>query len=180
MKKSQACAFSSCSPSTGNSISLNEGLDISLPASSLNNGNSISIGIFGKNVKSWELESLLSTLDAVNWRIRDKDVSIKVFGNDVCIETTRPVKIEYFGWCGEKATLEALAQCDMFYCSNVLAKRHQEIIEQTSLSELPFLLAARQPVIYFGHDLCTGVQIVVQVLSSRLCQLQRRSQCGNL
>lgn len=132
---------------------LQDGIDEALavkPAERLNDNTTLTIGMFGYASQNLEMRSLVKTLNAVGWRIRERDVLLKIFGNDAFAETTKPTNIEYLGWRSEAKTIQELATCDVLFCANNLSKAGMK--DRTHTTGLGYLLASGRPIVYLGPD----------------------------
>ncbi len=118
------------------------------PAGALNSGDTLTLGMFGYESQTLEMKSLLATLNAVGWRIRSKNVLLRIFGHNAFAQTTNPANIEYLGWRGEKEAIDELAKSDILFCANNLNKKG--LPDKTHTAGLPYLLAAGRPIVYSG------------------------------
>lgn len=138
---------------TGNRFVVQESVAESLvvkPATRLNDDETFTIGMFGYGSQNLEMLSLVKTLNAVDWRIRNRDVLLRILGNDAFAETTRPTNIEYLGLRSEAQMIRELSACDVLFCANNLSKAGMK--DRTHTTGLAYLLASGRPIVYLGPD----------------------------
>ncbi len=121
------------------------------PASEVNRSGKLVIGYAGGIYARREWEALLSALSSVDWRLRGREVSVRVLGSMARESRARgKVRIEYLGWRSAEETVEFMSQVDVAYLPYWFDKRHERQSRLCFPNKLSTYLAAGRPVLYHG------------------------------
>lgn len=131
------------------SIVLIQGVDstwVHAPAHSLVDPGRLIIGFAGSMYASDEFAALVAALSAAGWRVGDRDVTVRVLGRSIGLETTSGVRIEWLGWRPVLDVIEALSQVDVCYVPYWLDEAHRVASRLCFPNKIAIYLAAGRPL----------------------------------
>ncbi|EMI17887.1 glycosyltransferase [Rhodopirellula maiorica SM1] len=113
----------------------------------LPNSNRIIIGFAGSITAQQPFRQLIKMLDETNWRIHNKDVTLRLIGSRYTLDARQPQRIEYFGWCSLSETVRLLAECHMLYLPQPFEANLRPLAELSFPTKLTTYVAAGRPVL---------------------------------
>lgn len=131
------------------------------PARCTSSDSTITIAVAVPIEASWEWGCLLSTLDHLNWQVRNRKVALKLLGGKFSIQSTKPVDIEYLGIHPSQKTIDLLSTFDVLYCPQKFDQTHRSK-EATSLPiELRYFLASGRPTLIHAPTYALSSQLLL-------------------
>jgi glycosyltransferase involved in cell wall biosynthesis len=85
------------------------------PAREYADSQSFTIGFAGSLYAFAEFEALISALTLGDWRIDGREVTLRILGHSVQLESDVGVRIEWLGWRSQLDTIDALSRADLCY-----------------------------------------------------------------
>lgn len=73
------------------------------------------IGFAGSLYAFAEFDALISALALGGWRIEGREVTLRLLGNSIHLESAVGVRIEWLGWRSQLGAIEALSRADVCY-----------------------------------------------------------------
>ncbi|MCJ7743688.1 MAG: glycosyltransferase [Dehalococcoidales bacterium] len=122
------------------------------PAHRINSGGDLIIGLAGQIYATEEWQALLTALDTVGWKIRGRDVRIRLLGRWPRINASSPLRIEYLGWHTQEHTVKLLSEADLLYCPYWFDPVFETEARLSFASKLTTYFAAGRPVLFHGPD----------------------------
>ena len=113
----------------------------------LANSDRFFIGFAGSITAQRPFRQLIRMLDQTNWRIHDKDVTLRLIGSRYTLDARGPQRIEYFGWRSLSETVHLLAECDMLYLPQPFEANLRPLAELSFPTKLTTYVAAGRPVL---------------------------------
>jgi hypothetical protein len=104
------------------------------------------IGMAGQFYAQAEWNSLIQTLDQVNWTIAGRRVRIRIAGGSFQAFTQLPANFEYLGWRSQEETIRLLAETDLLYMPYWFSEGFKEESSNSFPSKLVTYFAAGRPV----------------------------------
>jgi len=160
LRKSRACATASwpmakqyAEQYDTKTVALLPSLDPSMaltPATRINSGNELVIGMAGQIYATEEWKALIHALDSVHWKICDRDVRIRLLGRWVSFNVNNPIRIEYLGWHTQEKSVELLSEADILYLPYPLDPDFETVARLSFPSKLTTYFAAGRPVLFHG------------------------------
>lgn len=120
------------------------------PLPSIDNNDSLIIGMAGQFYASAEWECLLKALTLSNWQVSGRSVKLIVLGpqkppGDYCSSN-----VKYLGWKSQVDASLILSHCDVLYCPYPFDVKLEEVSKYSFPSKLVLYLAAGKPIIFHG------------------------------
>ena len=122
------------------------------PASGLNSGDELVIGMAGQIYATEEWEALIRALDSVDWRICGRHVRIRLLGRWVSLKFNNPVRIEYLGWHNQDNCVALLSEADILYLPYLFDRAFETEARLSFPSKLTTYFAAGRPVLFHGPE----------------------------
>jgi len=120
------------------------------PAKRSHNRETFMIGMAGQLYSHTEWVTLLSTLDQVNWVIKDKKIIIRLLGRSIYAPSNGPANIEFLGWRDQTSAIQLLSEADILYCPYWFDPNFHEEARYSFPSKLTTYLAVGRPVLFHG------------------------------
>jgi hypothetical protein len=120
------------------------------PAPDLRLSHRLVLGFCGNRYVDDAWSALLDALDAVDWRVAGREVTIRIFGRHLQLARRRPLRIEFLGWQSERSLVRALRECDATYCPHFFLRELEPEARLMLPSKTAIFLAAGRPVLYHG------------------------------
>jgi len=139
------------------------------PATEMNRGDELVIGMAGQLYSSVEWENLLLALNHCGWKIGNRRVKIKVLGRALTIYSGSAMNVEFLGWRSQAESIELLSQMDVMYCPYWFDPVFQEEASLSFPSKLTTYLAAGRPVFFHGPDYASPARFLKQHNAGVLC-----------
>ncbi|MGE0527785.1 MAG: glycosyltransferase [Bdellovibrionales bacterium] len=110
------------------------------------------IGFAGQMYAEAEVNSLLSALDKVNWRINDRPVHLLCVGrgHTKLVERVPRGHGRFPGWLGQDEMETLLAGCDLLYCPYPMSADFRDIVETSFPSKLVNYMSSGRPILFHG------------------------------
>jgi hypothetical protein len=121
-------------------------------ATGASNSDRITIGFAGSITAQEPFRRLIETLDANNWRLCGKSVTLRLIGCRYTLDSRRPQHIEYFGWRSLKETLRLLAESDLLYLPQPFESHLRPLAELSFPTKLSSYLAAGRRVLLHAPE----------------------------
>jgi glycosyltransferase involved in cell wall biosynthesis len=119
------------------------------PLATDRDGESIKIGMAGQFYAADAWSQLLETLEAVNWTVGGRRVSIVAIG-PVPPPSIAANNVTFLGWKPQGEAIDLLANCDFLYCPYPFDRSMEDVARLSFPSKLVLYLAAGRPVIFHG------------------------------
>ena len=149
------------------------------PATRLNSGNKLVIGFAGQMYSKDEWDQLLTTLDALDWRVEGREVEIKMLGREFELEGFYKRNIHYLGWRDQIESIEILSQCDILYCPYFFDRELESTSRLSFPSKLTTYLAAGRPVLLHGPEYSSPYKFMQQYDAGMLCHGLAKTAISN-
>lgn len=149
------------------------------PATRLNNDDTLTIGMAGQLYSSVEWENLLQTLNHANWKIGNRNVSVKVLGRSVSLNSNTKMQVEFLGWRNQEETIEILSNLDVLYCAYWFDDVFREEASLSFPSKLTTYLAAGRPVFFHGPEYASPAKFLKEHNAGALCHDLANSRIYN-
>lgn len=121
------------------------------PAPVLRQPGELVIGMAGQFYADAEWDCLLATLQAMGWRVGDRQVKLCVLGGHTPPGQIPPERIEQLGWRPQAEAIRLLAECcDVLFCGYPSSLAMREVAELSFPAKLPTYFAAGRPVLFVG------------------------------
>jgi glycosyltransferase involved in cell wall biosynthesis len=156
------------------------------PAAEPHPGASVTIGIAGQFYAADEWLRLLAALEAANWSVAERRISIVAMG------PARPPAmpsshVTFLGWKSQTEAVGLLNDCDFLYCPYPFDPAMEEVARLSFPSKLVLYLAAGRPVIFHGpaysaaarYIADTGCGILAPNLPAEAILLEIAKMAGN-
>jgi hypothetical protein len=108
------------------------------------------IGYAGNVYGLDEWRALLAALDRAEWKIRGRDVTIRIYAGQYDARASRPVRIDFRGWHPTHDTINGLNRTDVCYISHWLDLKYRPACRMSFPSKLSAYFAAGTPILYHG------------------------------
>jgi hypothetical protein len=108
------------------------------------------IGYAGTVYAMDEWRALLAGLDRAEWKIRGRDVTIRIYSGQYDARASNPVRIDFRGWHSTHDTINALNNTDVCYISHWLDMKFRPASRMSFPSKLSAYFAAGTPILYHG------------------------------
>src|SRR5262245_3580754 len=108
------------------------------------------IGFAGALYAGQTWEALLAALSSVNWRLGDREVTIRFMASGLNVQAQGKMQIEYLGWRTVEETVHALSQCDIAYLPYWFDKQYSLSTQLCFPNKLSVYLAAGLAIFYHG------------------------------
>ena len=131
------------------SIVLIQGVDaawIRPPADGFVDPRRLVIGFAGSMYAAGEFDALIAALSSSDWRVADRDVTVRVLGRSLAFESTEGVRIEWLGWHSVTDVIELLAQVDLCYVPYWMDEAHHLAARLCFPNKIAIYLAAGRPL----------------------------------
>ncbi|MBC7998602.1 MAG: hypothetical protein IAF58_11695, partial [Leptolyngbya sp.] len=136
-------------------------LEIREPAKYASSDSTITMAVAVPIEASWEWRCLLSTLDHLNWQIRNRKVSLKLLGGKFSIQSTKPVDIEYLGIHTAQKTIDLLSTFDVLYCPQKFDHTRRSKEATYLPTELRYFLASGRPILIHAPDYALSSKLLL-------------------
>lgn len=149
------------------------------PKTKLNDSDTFVIGYAGQ-IYAWEeWNCLMATLDAVNWRIDNRRVIVRLMGQGHPFWSMTPKHIEYLGMREQAEVLEILSTCDILYCPYWLTPMFEKEARHSFPSKLTTYLATGRPVLFHGPGYASPARFLKEQNAGLLCTSLYKSELLN-
>lgn len=108
------------------------------------------IGFSGQTYAEQAINTLLSSLDAMDWMINNKKVIIRFLGYHISMGGHHKRNVEYLGYRGQKETIDLLAECDLLFCPYITDPKYALVAQTSFPAKLSTYLATGVPVLFVG------------------------------
>lgn len=108
------------------------------------------IGFAGSLYAAREWQALLAALTSVNWRIKGKDIEIRVLGSGGPLNMRGRAHIEYLGWRPMTEVIQLLSEADVNYLPYWFHPAYSLSVRHCFPTKLTTYLAAGRPIFYHG------------------------------
>jgi hypothetical protein len=109
------------------------------------------IGMAGQFYADAEWLALLSTLQAMYWRIGRRQVRLCILGGHAPPRDLPPERVEMLGWQPQAEAIRLLSErCDVLFCGYPSAPEMNEVAQLSFPAKLPTYFAAGRPVLFVG------------------------------
>jgi uncharacterized protein Usg len=98
------------------------------------------------------IQSLIAALDSLQWRIGDRDISLRMLGCRFQLWSRNRQNIEYLGWRDASETRDLLSECDALYLPQSFKPELRHLSELSFPTKLSTYVAARQPILLHAPD----------------------------
>jgi len=139
------------------------------PAERLSSDKTLTIGLTGQIYAKDAWNSLLASLDSVNWQISGRSVSIEVLGGSFTNNSSTERRIVYRGYVDQKRAISIMSQCDILYCPYPFDSSLAEVAKTSFPSKLTTYLAAGRPVLFHGPDYSSPASFLKANNTGLLC-----------
>ncbi len=109
-------------------------------------GDEFIIGMAGQFYAKEEWNSLIHSLNQVNWKIAGKSIRIRVMGGSFQSYTQSPANFEYLGWQSQEETIRLLSESDLLYMPYWFSQEFKEESSTSFPSKLVTYFASGRPV----------------------------------
>ncbi len=131
----------------------------------------ILIGLAGQIYAKQEWNSLIASLDSVEWTLAGKKVKIRFLGREQEVQGT-PIgkdRLELLGYRSQDETIRLMAECDILYCPYFFDERRIEIARTSYPSKVTTYLASGRPIFFHGPDYSAPAIFLKQNHAAELC-----------
>jgi hypothetical protein len=108
------------------------------------------IGFSGSLYAKVEWEAFLRALEATDWQIGGRAVTVRFLGNNVALRARKRASIEFLGWHPEADTIELMASCDIAYLPYWMDSAHRTAVQMCFPNKLAAYMVAGLPVFFHG------------------------------
>ncbi|MEO2035262.1 MAG: hypothetical protein ABGZ35_24560, partial [Planctomycetaceae bacterium] len=105
------------------------------------------IGFAGTVTSPREFETLLQSLDLVEWQIHGRPVVLRLVGSRFVLSSHSKRHIEYFGWRSVTETISLLGEADMCYLPQPFSRAERHLARLSFPTKLSTYIATGRPVI---------------------------------
>jgi|GEM_PF-4814845 len=134
-----------------------------------NETNTITIAAANTGKDNWEWTCLLSTFDKVNWQIRNRRLTLLIFGEEFGFDRNASIDARFVGMSSREKTEEILSAADIMYCSQSFEPKFAERTRSHWPPELALFLKSGRPTVYHGPSYAAPVQFLKQHHAAVLC-----------
>lgn len=120
------------------------------PASEIHKSKDFIIGLAGQIYSVDEWEALISALDSVQWRIANRDVTIRLLGRNPHLNARGKMKVEFLGWRPQSDTIQLMSEADLLYCPYWFDPLFENEARLSFPAKLTTYLASGRPVLFHG------------------------------
>ena len=128
------------------------------PSGALNKEHELTIGVAGQLYAENEWKRLLDGLDAVDWRINERSVRLKLIGKSESRIAGR--NIDYLGYQPQEKVIELLSQMDLCFCPYPFSSSMKKVSQTSFPSKLVSYLASGRPTIVHAPDYASPAKYV--------------------
>jgi glycosyltransferase involved in cell wall biosynthesis len=146
------------------------------PAQSLHASKDLIIGMGGQLYATEEWNALLTSLEAVNWKIGKRNVRIRLLGRWVSFNVKSPLRIEYLGWHNQEECIKLFSESDILYCPYWLNPVFEAEARLSFPSKLTTYLAAGRPVLFHGPEYASVAQFLKENDAGVCCHSNEPTQ----
>ncbi|MEO1524582.1 MAG: hypothetical protein AAFX06_04060 [Planctomycetota bacterium] len=107
----------------------------------------ITIGFAGSITARQPFDRLIELLDANEWRLADREVTLRLIGSRYVLDSRKAQHIEYYGWRSLKDTVKLLAECTFSYLPQPFAATLRPLAELSFPTKLTTYIAAGRRVL---------------------------------
>ncbi len=130
------------------------------PASSIQFGNDLIIGMVGQLYSVEEWNALIAALEQVDWKICNRNVKIRLLGHKISVTANRKMNIEFRGWNSQQETINLMAEADILYCPYWFDPAFEKEARLSFPSKLTTYLATGRPVLFHGPEYASPAQFL--------------------
>ncbi len=112
----------------------------------------ITIGFAGSITAQEPFRRLIETLDANDWRVCGKSVTLRLIGCRYTLDSRRAQRIEYFGWRSLQETVRLLGESDLLYLPQPFESHLRPLAELSFPTKLSSYLAAGRRVLLHAPE----------------------------
>lgn len=105
------------------------------------------IGFAGSITTPDCMQSLIGTLDQLQWRSEGRNICLRMLGARFQLGTVSRQWIEYFGWRDVHETRDLLGQCDLLYLPQSFLPQLRHLSELSFPTKLSTYVAAGRPIL---------------------------------
>ncbi|MEQ9409399.1 MAG: glycosyltransferase [Fuerstiella sp.] len=127
------------------------------------------IGFAGSITARQPFRRLIAMLDACQWRVSGRPVTLRLIGSRYTLDSRAPQHIEYFGWRSLDQTVQLLAECDVLYLPQPFEPDLRPLAELSFPTKLTTYLAAGRPVLLHAPDYGSITPFLVDYPVGRQC-----------
>ena len=113
-------------------------------------GDPFVIGYAGSLYARTEWDALMAALSSVGWKIRAREVVVRVLSSSLEVRASGPVRVEFLGWHSTTDALRVLSQCDVCYVPYWFDRAFQSGVELSFPNKVSLYLAAGRPIFFHG------------------------------
>jgi hypothetical protein len=92
----------------------------------------------------------MGALSSVGWKIRGREVVVRVLSSSLEVRASGPVRVEFLGWHSTTDALRVLSQCDVCYVPYWFDKAFEPGVELSFPNKVSLYLAAGRPIFFHG------------------------------
>jgi hypothetical protein len=108
------------------------------------------IGYAGSLYARAEWDALMSALSSVGWRVRGREVVVRVLSSSLETRVTGPARIEFLGWHSTTDAMQILSRCDVCYVPYWFDPAFRSGVELSFPNKVSLYLAAGRPIFFHG------------------------------
>lgn len=131
--------------------------------------NTLTIAAANAGKDNWEWKCLLSTLDKVAWKIRDRRVSLIVFGEEFGFDRNASLDVRFVGKSSRERTEQILSTAQIMYCSQSFEPKFAERTRSYIPPELSLFLKSGRPLVFHAPAYAAPVDFLKTHKAAVLC-----------
>lgn len=140
------------------------------PASGMNPGNDLVIGVAGQLYASDEWNALLRALGTVGWRVAGRDVRIRLLGRQANLSSAGEARVEFLGWAPQREAIRILSASDILYCPYWFSPRFEAESRLCFPSKVTTYLAAGRPILFHGPAYASPSRFLEEHEAAMFCR----------
>lgn len=130
-------------------------------ATDVSHSDRVTIGFAGSITAQEPFRRLVETLDANEWRVCGKSVTLRLIGCRYTLDSRRPQHIEYFGWRSLQETVRLLGESDLLYLPQPFEAHLRALAELSFPTKLSSYLAAGRRVLLHAPEYASIVPFLL-------------------